>query len=75
MKITRVKNKTMVSLACVAAGHTFQDEDGNIFIKISEIVGQNGYLYNAVGVEHGDLESFPSESYVNLIHAELVVKE
>jgi hypothetical protein len=76
MKIKRVKNKNMVNLDCVEVGHIFQYEDGTIFIKIRGIVDQkNGYLYNAVEIETGDLECFPNETYVNLIDAELVVKE
>lgn len=71
MIVTR-KDMKKVDFATLKNSDVFKYED-DIFMVIEDVVHKNGFMYNAVNVETGELAHVYADEEVYPLHAELIV--
>jgi hypothetical protein len=74
MKINREIKEVKMKFASVARGDVFMHED-DVYIKIDPLPYKNGVIINAIDLSTGEHASVEDTTGVQLVGAELTVKE
>ena len=74
MKITRKNNTTGTLLSTVPIGSCFLDFEGQVCMKIDEVISEDEEHLNVVFLATGLLAGFDPSLYVNIVNAELIVE-
>ena len=74
MKITRKNQDTGPLLSAIPVGSCFLDFEGQVCMKIDEIISEDEEHFNVVFLATGLLAGFDPSLYVNIVNTELIVE-